>query len=235
MTQPTFRTPKSAQTFEKVLRVATEQFRTKGYHNTTMRDLAKESGMGLGALYYYFRSKEELVLRFYEHSSQESLAIFRSLPEPPQNLADGVLRFTRLKIEHLTPYRELLRVVMKEAVDPASTLSVFHPNSAVVLTNNVGLLQEMVELWGVERGTEALEMARALWMGQMAILAYWLHDRSPNYAATERAIETLGQLVRFSSALRRIPGFGALRQQGLAIISNLFQAQEQVQNEQGKE
>lgn len=226
MTPPEFRTPKSAQTFERVLRVATEQFRVKGFHGTTMRDLARESEMGLGALYYYFRSKEELVLRFYEHSSRESLEAYRALPDPPRQLADNILLFTRMKIERLTPYRDLLRILMKEAIDPASTLGVFHPNAAAVLAENVGVFQEWVEKWGTERGADALEMARVLWLGQMALLAYWLHDRSPNYEATERALTTFGQLVRFSSTLGRIPGFGVLRRQILSILSALFEVRE---------
>src|SRR5438046_10736615 len=117
MTQTTFRTKKSARTFETVLQAATELFRSKGFYATTMRDLSRACGLGLGALYYYFDSKEALVLRFYELHSRQTLEAFRALPDLPSGLPDAVARFLQLKLLHLMPYRDLIRVVLKEAVD----------------------------------------------------------------------------------------------------------------------
>ena len=222
MTPRTFLTKKSAKTFETILETATRLFRTKGYPGTTMRDLARESGLGLGALYYYFQSKEELVMRFYENSSTQTIAAFRARTDPPNNLPDALTELIHLKLEHFLPYRDLLRVVMKVAVDPDSPLCPLHPASASILKENIQLFQELVEQTNTAKGQEALEMARGLWMGQMGILTYWLHDRSPNYEATYRAIQILASAVRLSTIMGRIPGFGTLRRQMLAIISNLF-------------
>src|SRR5689334_5317632 len=208
MTQTAFRTKKSAQTFETVLQAAMELFRTKGFHGTTMRDLSRTSGLGLGALYYYFDSKEALVLRFYELNSRQTLEAFRALPDVPDNLADAVAHFLRLKLADLTPYRDLIRVVMKEAVDPESPLCPLNPASAAVLADNLNLYRELVEQSKTAKGQEAQEWAQGLWMAQMAILTYWLHDRSPDLEATDRAIEILKTAVRLSHIFTRVPGLG---------------------------
>ncbi|HLK60402.1 MAG TPA: TetR family transcriptional regulator [Chthonomonadaceae bacterium] len=224
MIQTTFRTKKSAQTFETVLQAATELFRSKGFHGTTMRDLSRASGLGLGALYYYFDSKEALVLRFYELNSRQTLEAYRALPDLPENLADTVARFLRLKLEDLTPYRDLIRIVMKEAIDPESPLCPLNPTSAAVLADNLALYRELVERSRTAKGQEAQEWAQGLWMVQMAILTYWLHDRSPEFEATQRAIEILKTAVRLSHVVARVPGLGALRRQILALVANLFPA-----------
>jgi TetR/AcrR family transcriptional regulator, transcriptional repressor of aconitase len=51
----------SASQRKVILNAAIRCFATKGFHRTTMRDVVRESGMSAGALYLYFRSKNELI------------------------------------------------------------------------------------------------------------------------------------------------------------------------------
>ncbi len=44
-----------------VIRSAAGAFRRKGYHNTAMTDIAKSLGLSKAALYYYVKSKEEIL------------------------------------------------------------------------------------------------------------------------------------------------------------------------------
>jgi AcrR family transcriptional regulator len=44
-----------------ILEAAIRCFAREGFHRTTMRDVIRESGMSAGALYVYFKSKEELI------------------------------------------------------------------------------------------------------------------------------------------------------------------------------
>ncbi len=46
---------------EALLRVAAKVFAARGYHRTTMRDLARASRMSLAGMYYYVRGKEDLL------------------------------------------------------------------------------------------------------------------------------------------------------------------------------
>jgi len=45
----------------KIIETARKVFAQKGYHDTTMDDIAKEIGVSKGALYSYFKSKEDLL------------------------------------------------------------------------------------------------------------------------------------------------------------------------------
>ena len=55
------------QKLEFILRTAARIFAEKGYHTTSMRDIARETGVSLAGLYYYCKSKEELLLLIQEH------------------------------------------------------------------------------------------------------------------------------------------------------------------------
>ena len=50
----------------EILTAALELFIKKGYHQTTLNEIAKASGIGQGTLYYYFPSKEEIFWKGYE-------------------------------------------------------------------------------------------------------------------------------------------------------------------------
>jgi AcrR family transcriptional regulator len=50
----------------QLLDAAARLFAERGYHATSMRDIAKEVGMLSGSIYYHFDSKEEMLLAVYE-------------------------------------------------------------------------------------------------------------------------------------------------------------------------
>jgi TetR/AcrR family transcriptional regulator, cholesterol catabolism regulator len=53
---------------------AAQVFAERGYHSTTMRDLAAATGMSLAGMYYYIRGKEELLYRIQERCFTRVLA-----------------------------------------------------------------------------------------------------------------------------------------------------------------
>ena len=59
---------------EHLLTRAAKVFAEKGYHSTTMRDLAAVSGMSLAGMYYYVRGKEELLALVQERCFARVLA-----------------------------------------------------------------------------------------------------------------------------------------------------------------
>ena len=54
----------------QLLDAAARLFNERGYHATSMRDIAKEVGMLSGSIYYHFQSKEEMLLAVYEQGMQ---------------------------------------------------------------------------------------------------------------------------------------------------------------------
>ena len=81
---------------ERILRIAAEVFAEKGYHQASIRDISRATGVSLSGLYYYVESKEELLFRIQEHS-------FGTLLANLDELLDGVTdphRRLRLLVEN---------------------------------------------------------------------------------------------------------------------------------------
>jgi AcrR family transcriptional regulator len=53
---------------ESILRAAASIFAEKGYHQASIRDIARATGVSLSGLYYYFDSKEELLFLIQDHA-----------------------------------------------------------------------------------------------------------------------------------------------------------------------
>jgi len=65
VTDSSSKTRRSHSRIQPLLNGAAKLFATKGYKETTMRDIAAEVGMLPGSMYYHFKSKQELLLAVY--------------------------------------------------------------------------------------------------------------------------------------------------------------------------
>ncbi|GAB2875758.1 TetR/AcrR family transcriptional regulator [Pseudoduganella ginsengisoli] len=58
----------------ELIRKSAHLFRTQGYDNTTVRDIAAAAGIHSGSWFYHFKSKQEILAAVMEHGMHESLA-----------------------------------------------------------------------------------------------------------------------------------------------------------------
>jgi AcrR family transcriptional regulator len=65
----------------EILEAAAKIFNEKGYHNTSIQDIADAVGMLKGSLYYYISSKEDLLRQIFEQVNQGALEVVRDVFE----------------------------------------------------------------------------------------------------------------------------------------------------------
>ncbi|MBL9039573.1 MAG: TetR/AcrR family transcriptional regulator [Archangium sp.] len=63
----------------QILLAARRAFLERGFHQTSMADLAKASGVSMGLLYRYFANKEDLIAQFAERDRDVSLRRIEAL------------------------------------------------------------------------------------------------------------------------------------------------------------
>ncbi|HWO73799.1 MAG TPA: TetR/AcrR family transcriptional regulator [Dehalococcoidia bacterium] len=59
---------------QQILDAAAACFSRRGFHQTTMQDICNEAGLSPGAVYRYFKSKEEIIEGMGEHRQRENAA-----------------------------------------------------------------------------------------------------------------------------------------------------------------
>ncbi len=66
---------------ERILAAARELLAERGFEATTTRDIAERAGIGIGTLFLYVRTKEELLLRLFNQLVEDAQArLFQALP-----------------------------------------------------------------------------------------------------------------------------------------------------------
>ena len=102
------------QTKERIVDAAYRALVKRGYHETSMKDIAAEAGVAPGLAHYYFQTKEDLLVAAIEHAcqpvmegwEQAGLSMSGPLPEDADPLAFARLGFELAK-EELRSYRGL--------------------------------------------------------------------------------------------------------------------------------
>jgi len=79
----------------KLIEIATEMFAQNGYENTSMREIAERAGISKPAIYYYFKSKEELFLEMLKTTFQKFVKsideVFTSDLSPKEKLLNLII------------------------------------------------------------------------------------------------------------------------------------------------
>lgn len=105
-----------------ILKKAEDLFFRKGYHSTTIRDIAAEASVNSSMINYYFHSKENLYVSIFEQL-QDSLEAVPVIFEDSQSLGDRVKTFIDQTIDIAYLHPKLIYLFMIEQLQ-ASTVQI---------------------------------------------------------------------------------------------------------------
>jgi AcrR family transcriptional regulator len=212
-------TPKAEETRTRILDAALRLFRERGFEQTTMREVAAEAGVATGGAYYYFRSKEELVMAFYLRTSDEAREKFAEAIAANKELKKRIRAMIDLKFAQFAEHRELMVALLKAGVDPRDPLSPFGGDTKDVREATIAWYERAVEGSDVTVTKDlAPYLPRLLWLYHMGLIYFWIVDTSPGQRRTHRLVEAtldlIIQLLRASS----LPLMGPLRKRALKVL-----------------
>ena len=212
-------TAKAEETRTRILDAALRLFRERGFENTTMRDVAAEAGVATGAAYYYYRSKEDLVMAFYLRTDEETRDEFAKAVASSKELRKRLRGLVETKFTQFEEHRSLLTALLKAGVDPRDRLSPFGEETKPVRDENIEWYARALEGSDVSIPKDlAPHLPRLLWMYSMALIYSWIIDPTPGQKRTRRILEEtvdlIVQLLRISS----LPLMGPLRKRALKVL-----------------
>src|SRR6266404_5178836 len=133
--EPTLKTPalktslgntrKAESTRGRILSEALTLFRERGFDQTTMRDIARAANVAIGAAYYYFESKEALVMAFYGEASKSMHEQIEMALGRKTDLKARLRAVIDVMFEYFGPNRKFLGALLRHAADPEHPLSPF--------------------------------------------------------------------------------------------------------------
>ncbi len=212
-------TAKADETRNRILDAALRLFRERGFGETTMRDVATAAGVATGAAYYYFRSKEELVLAFYVRTDQEAAELFTGAIATSKELRKRLRGLIEAKFAQFEEHRALLTALLKAGVDPRDRLSPFGSETAAVRDDSIAWYARALDGSDVKLPRDlAPHVPRLLWMYHMGLIYFWITDESPRQQRTQRLVDATLDLVVQLLKASSLPFMGPLRKRALKVL-----------------
>lgn len=215
-------TPRAEDTRRKIYEAAMELFREKGFDETTMRDIAAKAGVALGGAYYYFSSKDAIVLAFYREMQESSNGPVLEALAGRKKLKERIRCVLDKRLELLAPNRKFCAALFRHAPDGADPLSPFSEETRPIRDGAIEHMRIAVEGSDAKVPSDLKSrLPYLLWLYQMALIMFWLYDRSPNQERTERLMEkSLGLLVNMLR-LSALPLTRPLRKAVLELVESV--------------
>src|SRR5215471_11208884 len=215
-------TPRAEETRRRIYDVALELFREKGFEQTTMRDIAAKADVALGAAYYYFASKEAIVLAFYQEMQEVSHQSILEALAGRRKLKDRLRYVIEKRLELLSPNRKFCDALFRHAPDAGDALSPFSAETRPIRERAIEHLRAAVEGSDTKVPADlAPRLPYLLWLYQMAIILFWLYDRSPRQQRTQALMEKSLGLVVNLLRLSGMPLMKPLRKTVLELVETV--------------
>ncbi|WP_020594263.1 TetR/AcrR family transcriptional regulator [Kiloniella laminariae] len=129
-----------------IVETAIKCFAEKGFHQTSMRDLAKNAGISLGNVYNHFDSKTALVQEIATLEAQEFLE-FQSVLENTRDPVKALDRFLVIYLEACSEpeYALLAAEILSEGLRNPEIRSGFLNNRSLLVSTLARVVQEIAD------------------------------------------------------------------------------------------
>ncbi len=162
------------QRLDALLAAAAKTFAERGYHATSMRDLARASGFSLAGMYHYVERKQELLFQIQDRCFTE---VIEGAREAVSDLSDPEAKLRAFIQHHVTffaAHMDEMKVLAHEEDELTGTMR------AQVRRRKkeyVGLLEELLE--GVPGAQADPQIAAYALFGMMNWIYTWYHPAGP--------------------------------------------------------
>jgi AcrR family transcriptional regulator len=183
-----------------------------------MRDIAAAAGTSLGSAYYYYASKEAMLLAYYEHRNRVHAERVRPLLEQSTDLRARIEAVLRAGFDLHRNDRKLLAALAGSLGDPTHPLSVFGSRTGSIRQQSIHLFESALAGTGLPDEIRPM-LARALWLAYLGLILYYVRDDSPGQERTmallSGGLDLLVPLVQLAAT----DAFGPMRAHLESVLS----------------
>jgi AcrR family transcriptional regulator len=127
------------------LRTALDLFYEKGYESTKITDICKEMDVTKGAFYYYFESKEDILVAIAEAFTEKSVDIIRSIINQPGTSVLEKINKMFISINRLKFKERDWRTKFKRAVKSEENLKLQNRIASSLKLSSISMLKELID------------------------------------------------------------------------------------------
>lgn len=181
------------ETGQRILEAAHKLFCSKGFHQTTTRDLAAEASIATGTLFNYFPSKEHLALAIVDSSLEAAGKEFAESRRDGESLDEALFAHVATALRHLRPHRGYVGDVVESTLSPFARASGDGTADCLRVRHLETVCAIIEQHTSPSTPLPSAVTMHLYWTLYLGVLAYWAKDESPNQ---EDALVLLDQALR---------------------------------------
>jgi AcrR family transcriptional regulator len=191
--RPPGQTAQGAAARDRLYATAMRLIATRGYEATTLRDIAQDARVSVGLLYRYFPSKQAVVIALYDELSSEYAR--QAAGMPPGQWRDRFIFALNTSLHVLEPHRVALRALTPVLVGNPEE-GIFSAGTAFSRLRVQQVFEEaVVRSSDAPKQPLAEALGRLLYLVHLAVLLWWLLDKSSHQRATTALVSLTRQLL----------------------------------------
>jgi AcrR family transcriptional regulator len=201
--RPPGETAQGAAARQRLYDTAIQLIGERGFDNTTLRDVATRANVSVGLLYRYFPSKQAVVLALYDQLSAEQAA--RASAMPRGRWRERFLFTLETSLTILRPHRQTLSALIPVLVSNAPD-GLFSNTTAFSRERVQRIYQDaVVGASDAPRDEVAAALGRLLYLTHLAVVLWWLLDKSPQQRATRALVRLMSGALPAAAMTLRLP------------------------------
>jgi AcrR family transcriptional regulator len=161
---------------QQILKASAKIFAEKGFQRTSIRDIARATGMSLAGLYYYFRTKEELLFLIQE---QCFLTLLQRWEKAANVEIDVRARIRTFAENHLGFFLHNMHEMKVMAHEDESLTGEFQEKIRVLKRRYVKILMDLIGQLQNQDGGKGMDLRVATFalFGMMNWIYTWHHSK----------------------------------------------------------
>jgi len=177
---------------------AIELFRTEGYHQTSVRMIARKANCSVGLFHRYFSSKEEIVLALYEKLSNQLEERLVELPKG--TMAQRFTCLMHVKFELILPYEKTFGSILGFMLDPNHPIGGSSRETEVIRLRNITTFRALVNgsKDKPKSRKKVAQVSKTLYGLHFLLIFLWLFDKK---AEKQDALDTLATVEGYLKRL----------------------------------
>ena len=161
---------------QQILKSSAKIFAEKGFHRTSIRDIARATGMSLAGLYYYFRTKEELLFLIQEQCFLTLLQRWEKTADPKTDVRARIGAFAE---NHLGFFLHNMHEMKVMAHEDESLTGEFQEKILLLKRRYVKILTDLIEELRGQEGGKGVDLRTVTFslFGMMNWIYTWYHPK----------------------------------------------------------
>lgn len=161
---------------QEILKTSAKIFAEKGFHRTSIRDIARAKKMSLAGLYYYFTTKEELLFLIQERCFLTLMQRWEKAVTPDADVRSRIRIFAE---NHFGFFLNNMHEMKVMAHEDESLTGEFQEKILVLKRRYVKILMDLIEELRRQDGGKVIEVRVATFslFGMMNWIYTWYHPK----------------------------------------------------------